>query len=469
MPLIEDVEILDIAAEGNAIARIDNKVLFVPHAIPGDIVDVQILRKRTSYMEGFVTRIKKPSSLRIEPFCEHFGLCGGCKWQNLPYSAQLQYKNKQVIDNLERIGKVKPEKINYILPSENTRFYRNKLEFAFSDNRWLTKEELSAENFVKKKGVGFHIPSMFDKVLDIHYCHLQRDPSNQLRLAIKEYALKNNLDFFDQKTHEGFLRNLIIRTTSTGELMAIVVFAKDNKTEREKLLKYVARQFPEITSLLYVINPKQNDTITDLEINNFAGQDYIIEKLGDLQFKIGPKSFYQTNSEQAHKLFSIVLNFAGLTGNELVYDLYTGTGTIANYIARKAASVIGIESVPEAISDATENSHINGIQNTRFYTGDIREVLNHEFVSIHGRPDVIILDPPRAGIHPSIVEAILFAYPNRIVYVSCNPATQARDIALLAEEYNLKEIQPLDMFPHTHHVENVALLERKSFNGKSNH
>jgi 23S rRNA (uracil1939-C5)-methyltransferase len=461
LPLIEGVEILDITAEGNALAKVDNKVLFVPQAIPGDIVDVQIRKKRTSYMEGVIVRIKQPSPLRIEPFCEHFGVCGGCKWQHLPYPEQLKYKQIEVVQNLERIGKVDIEKIHNIIPSDKTKFYRNKLEYTFSDNRWLSQEEIDGETYVKKNGLGFHVPGMFDKVLDINFCHLQPEPSNEIRVAVREYALKHNLTFFNLKTHEGFLRNLIIRTSSTGEVMVIVVFFYEEKEERKKLLNYLVKHFPQITSLIYIINPKHNDTINDLELNTFHGQDHIYEEMEGLKFKIGPKSFYQTNSEQAYKLYSATRKMAKLTGHELVYDLYTGTGTIANFIARDAGSVIGIEYVPEAIEDAIENSHVNNIKNTRFYAGDMKDILTNEFVSIHGRPDVIILDPPRAGVHPSVIESILFAYPKRIVYVSCNSATQARDINLLSNQYTVKEIMPFDMFPHTHHVENIALLELK--------
>ncbi|MCC8154925.1 MAG: 23S rRNA (uracil(1939)-C(5))-methyltransferase RlmD, partial [Tannerellaceae bacterium] len=402
--------------------------------------------------------------VRSIPVCEHFGICGGCKWQHLPYEEQLKNKHKQVIDNLTRIGKIEMEEILPILGSEKTVFYRNKLEYTFSNKRWLTEEQVkSGESFDNMDGLGFHIPGMFDKVLDIHKCWLQDDINNRIRLAIKDYCLTHEgYPFFDLRNQEGFMRTLIIRTSSTGELMVIVVFYQEDPEKREALLGYIADNFPEITSLLYVINGKRNDTITDQDVLVYKGKDHMMEEMEGIQFKVGPKSFYQTNSEQAYNLYKITRDFAGLSGNELVYDLYTGTGTIANFISRHARQVVGIEYVPEAIEDAKVNSSINGIENTLFYAGDMKDILNTAFIEEHGRPDVIITDPPRAGMHDDVIKAILFAAPQRIVYVSCNPATQARDLSLLDEQYKVKKVQPVDMFPHTHHVENVVLLERRT-------
>lgn len=461
LPILENIEITDIAAEGNSIARVNNKVLFVPLAIPGDVVDVQLTRKRTSYMEGYLVNIKKPSPLRIEPFCEHFGICGGCKWQQLPYLEQLKWKQKQVVENLKRIAKVDIGKINNILPSENTRFYRNKLEYTFSDNRWLEKEKINQETYIQEPGLGFHIPNMYDKVLDINYCYHQPDPSNQIRLALKNFVLQNNMDFFNLKTKQGFMRNLILRNTNIGEWMVIVCFGREEVNNIKKVLDFLASEFPLITSLMYVFNPKLNDTISDLEIKLYKGRDYIIEKMENLNFKVGPKSFFQPNSHQAYKLYCIAKGMANLSGSEIVYDLYTGTGTIANFLARSAKKVIGIEYVEEAVKDAIENSRINSIDNTVFYSGDMKDVLTQEFIDKNGSPDVIITDPPRSGMHPSVINAISCTEPNRIVYISCNAATQSRDIALLTEKYYVSEIQPVDMFPHTHHIENVALLLKK--------
>jgi len=461
LPVLENIEITDIAAEGNAIARVNNKVLFVPMAIPGDIIDVQLTRKRTSYMEGFIVNIKKPSSLRIKPFCEHFGLCGGCKWQHLPYDEQLKWKQKQVIDNFKRIAKVEIGKINDILPSENTQFYRNKLEYTFSDNRWLDKEQIDGETFIREPGAGFHIPGKFDKVLDINYCYHQPDPSNQIRLALKNFALQNKLDFFNLKTKQGFIRNLIIRNTNFGEWMIIVCFGREDKNEILKVLEFLENSFPLLQSIMYVVNTKQNDTINDLEVRLYKGHDYIIEEMEDLRFKVSPKSFFQPNSLQALNLYNVVRTMANLSGTELVYDLYTGTGTIANFVARKAKKVIGIEYVNEAIDDAKENSRINLIENTEFFSGDIKDILTQQFIEDNNLPDVIITDPPRSGMHTSVINTILYAQPSRIIYVSCNSATQARDIGLLYDKYQVIEIQPVDMFPHTHHVENVALLVRR--------
>lgn len=399
LPILEDVEITDIAAEGNSIARIDNKVLFVPQCIPGDIVDVKLTRKRTSYMEGYVTAIKKKSPLRIEPFCNHFGICGGCKWQHLPYAEQLKWKHKHVVDSFQRIAKVEIGKTNQILPSENTRFYRNKLEYTFSDNRWLPKEMITGDKFVKEPGLGFHIPGMFDKVLDIDFCYHQPEPSNKIRLALKKYAVENNIGFFNLRSKEGMLRNVIIRNTNIGEWMVILVFAKNEKNVIDNTLSFLKNEFPEINSLMYVVNNKANDTINDLEIHLYYGRDYIIEVMEDLKFIIGPKSFFQTNSNQAYRLYSIVREFANLSGNEIVYDLYTGTGTIANFVAKKSIKVIGIEFVPEAIEDAIKNSDINNIKNTAFFTGDMKDILNEKFIHENGKPDIIITTSPRRYAH----------------------------------------------------------------------
>ena len=462
LPVWNDVLITDLAAEGKAIAKINDVVTFVPFVVPGDVVDLQTTRKKSSFMEARAIRINKYSEQRCEAVCEHFGICGGCKWQILPYSEQIRYKQKQVEDNLHRIGKIEMPEISPILGSKKTEFYRNKLEFTFSNKRWRTNEEIASQKeFDTMNAVGFHIPGMFDKVLDIDKCWLQNDISNQIRNEIRRYALDNNLEFFDLRNQEGFLRTMIVRTTSTGELMVIVVLYREDEEARTKLLQHISEHFPQITSLLYCINSKANDTITDQTIHIFKGNECIYEEMEGLKFKIGPKSFYQTNSEQAYELYKIARNFAQLNGDELVYDLYTGTGTIANFIARSAKQVVGIEYVPEAIEDAKENAKLNGITNTCFYAGDMKDVLTKEFIDKHGTPDVIITDPPRAGMHQSVIDAMLLANPKRIVYVSCNPATQARDIALLDEQYRLTAIQPVDMFPHTHHVENVVLLERR--------
>ena len=463
LPILEQVTITDVAAEGKAIAKVNDMVVFVPFVAPGDVVDIQLTKKKHNYAEGKAVKFHSYSPERVEPFCEHFGVCGGCKWQHLPYEAQLRYKQKQVIDNLTRIGKVDLGEILPIMGSEKTRFYRNKLEFTFSNKKWLTEEQVqSGEPIECMNGLGFHIPNMFDKVLDINKCWLQADISNRIRLAIKNYCLEHEgYPFYDLRNQEGFVRTLMIRTASTGDLMVVLVFYHEDKERREALLDYVAEQFPEITSLLYVINSKCNDTITDQEICLFKGKDFIIEEMEGLKFKIGAKSFYQTNSEQAYHLYSVARNFAGLTGSELVYDLYTGTGTIANFVSRQAKEVIGIEYVPEAIEDAKVNSALNGITNTKFFAGDMKDLLTQDFINEHGRPDVIITDPPRAGMHDDVIRTILFARPKRIVYVSCNPATQARDLNLLDVAYAVRKVQPVDMFPHTHHVENVVLLELK--------
>ena len=461
-PLLENVVIEKLAAEGKAIGRVDDKIVFVTNVIPGDVVDVQVNKKRKSFMEGYPVAFHKHSPMKIKAFCEHFGVCGGCKWQNLPYEEQIKFKQQEVIDNLERIGKVELNGIHDILPSEKTEFYRNKLEYTFSNKRYLTNEEIAlGEDIKRTPALGFHVPKLFDKIVDINKCHLQPEPSNAVRLAIKEYALANDLSFFDIRNHEGFLRTLVIRTSSTGDNMIIVVFYHEDVEKREGLLKHLAEKFPEITSLMYIINEKANDSITDQEAILYKGVDHIFEQMEDLRFKIGPKSFYQTNSEQAYNLYCKTRDFAELTGDEIVYDLYTGTGTIANFIAKQAKKVIGIEYVPEAIADAKVNSEINGISNTEFFAGDMKNVLTKEFIELHGQPDTIIVDPPRAGMHTDVVETILHAAPKRIVYVSCNSATQARDLALMDAAYKVTKVQAVDMFPHTHHVENIVQLEKR--------
>ena len=461
-PLLENVEIQKIAAEGKTIAYVNEKVLFVPNTIPGDIVDVQVTRKRSSFMEGFVVRVHKYSDLRVEPFCTHFGVCGGCKWQHLPYEMQIRFKQQEVTDNLQRIGKIEWQNMTPIIPSEKIQYYRNKLEYTFSSKRFLTREEIGQGGEIERTpAVGFHVPGLFDKVVDIDRCYLQGEPSNAIRNFIRAYALEQQLDFYHIRENRGFLRTLIIRTASTGEVMVILTFGEEQQENRERLLAAISEKFPEITSLMYVINEKVNDTITDQEVICYQGRDHIYEEMEGLKFKIGPKSFYQTNSEQAYNLYKKTREFAGLTGREVVYDLYTGTGTIANFIARDAAKVIGIEYVPEAIEDARVNASINGITNTLFYAGDMKDVLNEAFIAQHGKPEVIITDPPRAGMHKDVVETLLKAAPERIVYVSCNSATQARDIQLMEADYKVMAVQAVDMFPHTHHVESIVLLQRK--------
>lgn len=463
LPLFEKVTIIDVAAEGKAIAKVNDLVIFVPLVAPGDIVDIQLTRKKNSYAEGKAVYFHAYSDKRETPVCEHFGICGGCKWQHLAYKEQIHYKQKQVMDSLTRIGKIEAEEVFPILGSEKTVFYRNKLEFTFSNKKWLTEAQMgSRDSLTCMNALGFHIPGMFDKVLDINKCWLQNDISNLIRLCIKEYCFTHEgYEFFDLRNQTGLMRNIIIRTSSTGEIMLIVVFYKEDNERCHALLAHIAKTFPEITSLLYIINTKCNDTITDQKVIVYQGKDHIIEEMEGLQFKVGPKSFYQTNSEQAYNLYKITREFAGLTGNEMVYDLYTGTGTIANFISRSAKKVIGIEYVPEAIEDAKVNSALNKIDNTLFFAGDMKDILTQDFINQHGRPDVIITDPPRAGMHDDVINSILFAEPQRIVYVSCNPATQARDLSLLCVKYNVKKVQPVDMFPHTHHVENVVLLEKK--------
>lgn len=465
LPLLEKVTITDVAAEGKAVAKVNELVIFVPYVVPGDVVDLQVKRKKNHYAEAVAVKFHEKSPLRTEPFCSHFGVCGGCKWQCLSYEEQLKYKQKQVFDNLTRIGKVELPEFRPILGSEKTRFYRNKLEFTFSNKRWLTEEEVKQDvKYDQMNAVGFHIPGAFDKVLAIDKCWLQDDISNQIRNAVRDYAYAHNFPFFDLRTQEGLLRNIMIRTSSTGELMVVLqckVTDDEGRRKMEEILQFMADSFPQITSLMYVINNKCNDTIGDLDVEVFKGNDHIFEEMEGLRFKVGPKSFYQTNSEQAYNLYKVAREFAGLTGNELVYDLYTGTGTIANFVARQARKVVGIEYVPEAIEDAKVNSALNGIDNTLFYADDMKDILTNDFIAEHGRPDVIITDPPRAGMHNDVIDVILAAEPKRIVYVSCNPATQARDLQLLDGKYKVTAVQPVDMFPHTHHVENVVQLERR--------
>lgn len=461
-PFYEKVRIEDIGAEGKALARVGDMVVFTKLVIPGDVVDLQVVKKRKNYQEAVVTQIHQYSPDRVEAFCSHFGICGGCKWQFLPYSKQLFYKQKQVEHQLKRIGKIELPEISPILGSKKETFYRNKLEFTFSDKRWLSPEEInSGEEITNFNALGFHVPGMFDKVITIKKCWLQPDPSNKIRNFIYNLALENNYSFFDIKQKKGLLRTLIIRTSSIGENMIILSFFENEKSKINQILEAVKNQFPETTSIMYVINSKGNDTITDQEILLFYGRDHIFEEMEGLKFKIGPKSFYQTNSEQAYELYKVAREFAGLNGDEIVYDLYTGTGTIANFIAKSAKKVIGVEYVPEAIEDAKKNAEINQIKNTAFFAGDIKDLLNEDFYTQHGKPEVIITDPPRAGMHTDVIQSIISILPEKIVYVSCNPATQARDISLLNSHYITTKVQPVDMFPHTHHVENVVLLKKR--------
>lgn len=461
-PFIEGLEITGLAAEGKAMGKYNDMVIFVPMAVPGDVVDVQVRKKRRRFMEGYVVNYVKRSAMRAEPVCEHFGVCGGCKWQNLPYEEQLRFKTTQVGDQLGRIGKIELPGILPALPSGKTLFYRNKLEFTFAYKRWKTTEEIAlGEEILDEPALGFHIPGMFDKVLDINKCWLQPDPSNAVRLSVKGYCMANGIPFYDPREHKGMMRNIVIRTSSTGEVMVIVVFGCRDGDTINGVMSHLAEEFPEITSLMYVVNTKLNDSIADQELFLFKGRDHIFEEMEGLRFKIGGKSFYQTNSEQAYNLYKVTREFAELKGTDVVYDLYTGTGTIANFVARKCAKVVGVEYVPEAIEDAKINSELNGISNTVFFAGDMKDVLGDEFIEHNGRPDVIILDPPRAGIHEDVARTILRAAPERIVYVSCNPASQARDLAVFDEMYRVEKVQPVDMFPHTHHVENVVKLVKR--------
>ena len=465
-PVLENITITDVAAEGKALTRVGEMVVFVPFAVPGDIVDLQIKKKKHSYCEAEVVRFIKYSNVRATPKCEHFGVCGGCKWQNLPYEEQLKAKQKQVYDQLRRIGKVELPEFQPIMGSVKTFEYRNKLEFGCCNKRWLTKDQVaSGFKYDNMNGIGFHITGAFDKILPIEKCWLMDDTHNQIRNAIRDYAFENNLNFFDLRGQKGLLRDIIIRNSNTGEWMVIVQFHYDQEGDEQKakaLLQHVADKFPQITALMYVNNQKCNDTIGDQDVMVFKGNDHIFETMEGLKFKVGPKSFYQTNTDQAYLLYKVAREFAQLTGEEIVYDLYTGTGTIANFVAHKAKKVIGIEYVPEAIEDAKVNSQVNGIDNTSFFAGDMKDILTDDFIAEHGQPDVIITDPPRAGMHPDVIKVIMNAAPKRIVYVSCNPATQARDLQLLDPLYKVAKVQPVDMFPHTPHVENVVLLEMKS-------
>ena len=467
LPLLENILITDIAAEGKALAKVDGLAIFVPYVVPGDVVDIQLRRKKHSYAEGEAVKFHQLSDRRAQPFCKHYGVCGGCKWQVLPYAEQIRYKQKQVMDHLQRIGKVDLPECRPILGSRQDREYRNKLEFGFSNKKWLTLEQVkSGEKFDQMNALGFHIPGAFDKILDIDECFLMQDINNRIRNGLRAFVLDRGFDFYDLRGNRGLLRNIMLRTASTGEVMLLVQFCITSDSEREQALEvmdFLHREFPEITALLYVNNTKCNDTIGDLDVITYAGTDFIYEQMEGLRFKVGPKSFYQTNSEQAYELYKVARDFAGLTGNELVYDLYTGTGTIANFVAQKARFVVGIEYVPEAIADAKVNAALNGLdKKTLFYAGDMKDILTDAFIDEHGRPDVIITDPPRAGMHADVVGVILNAAPKRIVYVSCNPATQARDLQLLDAKYRVVAVQPVDMFPQTHHVENVVLLELKT-------
>ncbi len=458
-PKFEKVEIIDAGSEGKAVARVDNMVIFVPFVVPGDVVDIQVVRKKKSFFEGRAEKFYTYSDKRVKPECSHFGLCGGCRWQNMDYKEQLHYKQKQVSDNLERIGGLNLPEISPILASENIYHYRNKLEYSFSNRKWLVeKPDPDNPQHQNRDGLGFHLPGMFDRILDIDTCYLQKDPSNAIRLAVRDFALENEYEFYDVKKWDGYLRNLIIRSSSTGDLMVIMVFRFVDHIKMPALLDHLAEKFPEITSLMYVINDKRNDDISDLAVKPYKGDSFIMEEMEGLKFKIGPKSFFQTNRDQALKLYNTAKEFAGLKGDEIVYDLYTGTGTIAAFVSRFAKKVIGLEYIAEAIEDARENSELNDISNTGFFAGDILRVLNDDFIKENGKPDLIITDPPRAGMHDKVVRQIMNMGPEKIVYVSCNPATQARDLAILTEQYSIERVQPVDMFPQTHHVENVVLL-----------
>lgn len=456
---IENLHVFDIAEEGKGVARDGDLVIFIEKAIPGDVVNAEIYKKKKKFAEAKIHTLVSPSADRVTPFCAHFGVCGGCKWQHMDYTAQLRYKQKSVMDALQRLAGLDVAHTETILPSAVSQYYRNKLEYTFSNKRWLTNEDVASGQAMEMDALGFHVPLRFDKILEINHCYLQANPSNNIRNSVNKFAKDNGLTFYDLRAHTGALRNLVIRTSSTGELMVIVIFAYPEDGNVELMMNYVAAEFPQITSLLYIINQKKNDTYADQEIIAYRGPEYIYEEMEGLKFRIGPKSFYQTNSLQAYELYKITRDFAGLTGNELVYDLYTGTGTIANFIAKDAKKVIGIEYVPTAIEDAKINSAINHITNTRFFAGDMKDVLNNDFINTHGKPDVIITDPPRAGMHPDVVEKLMELEAQRIVYVSCNAATQARDLIRLKEKYDVVRIKPVDMFPHTQHVENVVLLK----------
>jgi 23S rRNA (uracil1939-C5)-methyltransferase len=461
--VFDHVKVLDAGAKGVSVAKApDGKVIFIPNVVPGDVVDIQTLKKRKAYYEGKAVRFHEFSEHRIEPICEHFGVCGGCKWQNMKYSQQLFYKQNEVKNHLQRIGKIELPEFEPILGSEKQFFYRNKMEFGFSNSRWLTQDEIESQDELgNKNALGFHIPKMWDKILDINKCHLQEDPSNAIRNEIREFANLNSLTFFNPRSHEGLLRTLMLRTASTGEIMVLIQFFEDDKRNRELILDHLYEKFPQITSLQYVINSKANDTLYDTDIKLYKGRNYILEEMEGLKFSINAKSFYQTNSDQAYELYKITRDFAGLTGNEIVYDLYTGTGTIAQFVSKKAKKVIGVESVPEAIEDAKANAKRNEITNCEFFVGDMKVVFNEAFIANHGKPDVIITDPPRDGMHKDVIEQILKIEPENVVYVSCNSATQARDLALMDEKYKVTRVRPVDMFPQTHHVENVVLLEKR--------
>lgn len=459
--VFHQIQVLDAGAKGVSVAKApDGKVIFIPNVVPGDVVDVQTFKKRKAYYEGKAVKFHELSEHRIDPICDHFGVCGGCKWQNMKYSQQLYYKQNEVKNHLQRIGKVELPEFETILGSEKQFFYRNKMEFSFSNSRWLTEKEIgSTEDLGNRNALGFHIPKMWDKILDIEKCHLQEDPSNAIRNEIRAFANEHNLAFFNPREHSGLLRTLMIRTASTAEIMVLIQFFEDDKANRELVLDHLYEKFPQITSLQYVVNAKQNDTIYDQDIKLYKGRDYILEEMEGLKFSINAKSFYQTNSDQAYELYKITRDFAGLTGNETVYDLYTGTGTIAQFVSKKAKKVIGVESVPEAILDAKANAERNNITNCEFFVGDMKVVFNESFIAQHGKPDVIITDPPRDGMHAAVIDQILKIAPKKVVYVSCNSATQARDLALMDEKYKVTRVRPVDMFPQTHHVENVVLLE----------
>ncbi len=461
--VFDHIKVLDAGAKGVSVAKApDGKVIFIPNVVPGDVVDIQTLKKRKAYYEGKAVKFHEFSEHRIEPICEHFGVCGGCKWQNMKYSQQLFYKQNEVKNHLQRIGKIELPDFEPILGSEKQFFYRNKMEFSFSNSRWLTQDEIeSHEDLGNRNALGFHIPKMWDKILDINKCHLQEDPSNAIRNGIRDFANLNNLTFFNPRSHEGLLRTLMLRTSSTGEIMLLIQFFEDDKKNRELLLDHLYIKFPQITSLQYVINNKANDTLYDTNIQLYKGRDYILEEMEGLKFSINAKSFYQTNSDQAFELYKITRDFAGLSGNEIVYDLYTGTGTIAQFVSKNAKKVIGVESVPEAIEDAKANAKRNNITNCEFFVGDMKVVFNEAFIAKHGKPEVIITDPPRDGMHKDVIEQLMKIEPNKIVYVSCNSATQARDLALMDEKYKVTRVRPVDMFPQTHHVENVVLLEKR--------
>lgn len=461
--VIESIEVENFAAEGKCFARHNGQIIFIEgsNVSPGDRVKLWVNNRKKNYAEANVMEILEPSPQRIAPFCQHFGVCGGCKWQHVPYEKQLELKWQQVSDQLSRIGKLELPGVNTILGSANTTFYRNKLEYTFSNSRWFTREEANLGEDMDRNALGFHVPKRFEKVLPIEKCYLQKDPSNQIRLALRDLANQQGYTYYDHIAHEGFLRNIMIRSTSIGDLMVMIQFAQNNETDIELVMSHMKEKFPEITSLNYVLNQKRNDTFHDLEVKTFSGIPYIEEKMEDLIFRIGAKSFYQTNSEQAYELYKLTREYAGLTGDELVYDLYTGTGTIANFVAKQARKVIGIEYVEAAVEDAKINSQVNNIHNTEFFAGDMRKFLTQEFIAEKGKPDVIITDPPRAGMDEPVTKTILEVAPKRIVYVSCNPATQARDLAILSEKYQIMQVQPVDMFPHTHHVENIVKLELK--------